>query len=310
MDSTPPVLSSAPDAPPPAGSAPSLRAAPGSVATSSDTPAEGAAPAIDLAARRRLWLWLALAGVLGVAGALPYLLPLLRASLATSAAAGKTVPALWVVALAQVGQICLLAAASAWVGTRAAPVSGLDAPFFRALAERRPAGRSLFAEVPRALLWGTAFSAAILLLNHLAAPLLPDALQRHAPPAMALGEKLVSFAQGASSAFYGGIVEELLLRWCVLALIAAGLWKLGARGAGAFWAANLLAAILFGAGHLPAVRALGLPLTLGTIGYIVAGNAIGGLVCGWQLRRRGLEAGMITHGWGDVCLHAFPLLFC
>ena len=266
------------------------------------------APAVDRAARRRLWLILSLAGVLGIAGALPYLLPLLRASLAPAIAAGRPVPALWIVALAQVGQISVLASLASWVGTRAAPVTGLDAPFFRALAERRPAGRSLLAEVPRALLLGTAFSAAILLLNHFAAPLLPEALQRHAPPPMALGERLVSFAQGASSAFYGGLVEELLLRWCVLALIAAGLWRLGARGAGAFWAANVLSAALFGAGHLPAVRALGIPLTPVIASYIVAGNALGGLICGWLFRRRGLEAGMLAHGWGDVCLHALPLV--
>ena len=241
--------------------------------------------------------------------ALPYLLPFLRASLAPAIAAGKAVPALWVVALAQVGQIGVLASIAAFVGVRAAPVTGLDAPFFRALAERCPPGRSLLAEVPRALLLGTAFSLAVLLLNHLASPFLPDALQRHAPPPMALGDQLTALARGASSAFYGGIVEELLLRWCLLGLFAAGLWKLGARGAGAFWAANLLSAMLFGAGHLPAVRALGIPLTLGTTAYLVAGNLIAGLVCGWQLRRRGLEAGMITHGWGDVCLHALPLVF-
>lgn len=304
--------------------APALPAAPGiSLRTPapSPQPAAGAsgpvppvAPAaraasVDRAARLRLWLWLSLAGFVGVAASLPYLTPLLRASLANAAAAGKTVPALWVVALAQVGQIGLLASIASFLGTRAAPVSGLDAPFFRALAERRPAGPSLIAEVPRALLLGTLFSAAILLLNHLAAPLLPEALRHNALPPMALGEKLISFAQGASSAFYGGIVEELLLRWCVLALLAAGLWKLGARGAGAFWAANVLSAILFGAGHLPAVRSLGIPLTLGTVGYIVGANAIGGLVCGWLFRRRGLEAGMIAHGWGDVCLHALPLVY-
>ena len=261
----------------------------------------------EKSARLRLWLLLTAAALVAACLTIPYLLPLIAAGLEKARAAGRTVPPLGVAVLAQVLQVTLLASLAAWLGALAAPLTGLDAPFFRALASRRGAGRRLVDEVPRALAWGTLLSLGVLALNHFAGPMLPDALRRHAPPAMAVGDRLLATAVGASSAFYGGVVEELLLRWGLLALLAAGLAKAGLRDTAGFWLANLLAALLFGAGHLPAANAIAGPLGgFGTL-YIVAGNSLAGLVCGWLFKRRGLEAAMIAHAWGDVCLHAFPL---
>jgi hypothetical protein len=270
-------------------------------------PVAPAPQAFDKAARRRLWLLLSAAALVAACLTTPYLLPLISAGLEKARAAGRPVPPLAVAVLAQVLQVTVLASIAAWLGALAAPLTGLDAPFFRALATGRSAGRSLRAEVPRALVLGTAFSAGVLALNHFAGPLLPEALRHHALPATALADRLLATAVGASSAFYGGVVEELLLRWGLLALLAAGLAKAGLRDTAGFWLANLLAALLFGAGHLPAANALAGPLgAFGTV-YILAGNSLAGLVCGWLFKRRGLEAAMIAHAWGDVCLHALPL---
>ncbi len=175
-------------------------------------------------------------------------------------------PPLGVAVLAQVLQVTVLASLAAWLGALAAPLTGLDAPFFRALASRRGAGRRLVDEVPRALAWGTLLSLGVLALNHFAGPMLPEALRRHAPPAMAVADRLLATAVGASSAFYGGVVEELLLRWGLLALLAAGLAKAGLRDTAGFWLANLLAALLFGTGHLPAANAIAGPLGAGVFG--------------------------------------------
>jgi hypothetical protein len=270
-------------------------------------PPEKRPAGLEPAARKRLWLWLSAAALASACLSVPYLLPLLASGLAKAQAAGRSAPPLAVAVLAQVLQISLLASLAAFLGARAAPVTGLDAPFFRALAERRTAGRRLLAEVPRALLLGTLFSVAVLALNQLAGPALPEALRHHAPPVLTSSQRLLAVATGATSAFYGGVVEELLLRWCLLALLAAGLSKAGLRGAGGFWVANVASAILFGAGHLPAAAAIAGPLNAATVLYLLAGNSIAGLACGWLFRRRGLEAAMIAHAWGDVCLHALPL---
>jgi hypothetical protein len=73
--------------------------------------------------------------------------------------------------------------------------------------------------------------------------------------------------QGLLASFYGGFNEEALLRLFVMTLIgaigAAVYKKMDQKlPAGIFWVANILAAILFGLGHLPTTKAIGLPMDL------------------------------------------------
>ena len=58
--------------------------------------------------------------------------------------------------------------------------------------------------------------------------------------------------------------------------------------------AIILAALLFGVGHLPAT-ALIVPLTPVVIARAIVLNGIGGLLFGWLYWRRSLEAAMIAH---------------
>jgi membrane protease YdiL (CAAX protease family) len=210
---------------------------------------------------------------------------------------------------AQLIQLSLMVMFASWAGSRLAPKTGLDAPFLRAWLEKRTPARSFASGVPLALLLGGIFSALIIAINLLASPHLPEALRQPVLPVLSIGGKLLELGKGASSAFYGGIVEELLLRWGLLAALAALFKRLGANPVATFWWANGLSALLFGAGHLPAVAMLGAALTPLVIAYIVLANALAGLVCGWLFWRRGLETAMVAHAAGDVCLHALPLLF-
>ncbi|HRI49762.1 MAG TPA: CPBP family glutamic-type intramembrane protease [Pseudomonadota bacterium] len=69
----------------------------------------------------------------------------------------------------------------------------------------------------------------------------------------------------------------------------------------------LLAALIFGAGHLPAAAAL-LPITPLFLARTLVLNGLVGTVCGWLFWRRGLEAAMIAHLSADLVLHvAVPL---
>ncbi len=269
----------------------------------------GSAPAATKREGARLWPLLALAGPLGFCGALPYFIPLLQQAAATARAAGKSVPPFAVVLAGQLIQVSLFALLAAWAGARLASRTGFDAPYLRARLEHRPAARRFAAELPLALLLGALFSAAILGLNALAGPHLPEAMRVQAAPALGAAATAGAFFRGASSLFYGGLFEELLLRWGVLSALAALCGLLGARGTLGFWLANVVTALLFGLGHLPAVHALGIPLDALVVAYVVLANGLAGLACGWLLRRRGLESAMVAHGFGDLCLHALPLLF-
>lgn len=99
---------------------------------------------------------------------------------------------------------------------------------------------------------------------------------------------------------YGGVTEEILLRWGAMGVSAWGLWRLmGRRRAGvAVTVAAVLAALLFGWAHVPAVAALIEP-TPAIVARTVALNAVAGLVYARLFWRHHLEAAMLAH----VCSH-------
>lgn len=118
--------------------------------------------------------------------------------------------------------------------------------------------------------------------------------------------------KGFLASFYGGITEELLLRLFVMSLFAWLGSFINKTSDGKpthiiFWIANILAAILFGIGHLPAVSVL-LPLTTLVVIRTVVLNAVGGIIFGWLYQSRGLESAMIAHFSADIILHVLLAL--
>ena len=130
-----------------------------------------------------------------------------------------------------------------------------------------------------------------------------------------LGDKAAGLAQSAQPAawkgllasFYGGIAEEIQLRLLVMSLIA---WlgsfisktSEGKPTSAVFWIANILAAVLFGLGHLPATANI-LPLTPLVITRAIVLNGVGGVIFGWLYWKRGLESAMVAHFSADLILH-------
>jgi Type II CAAX prenyl endopeptidase Rce1-like len=245
--------------------------------------------------RLRLWALLVAAAALAYVATAPFLATVVEALLRRRSASISV----FVVLVAQGIQAVLLSTLFAWIGVVCAPRVGLDAPVFRRLAEgrRREAARQLSSVVAAAALVGIGTGIALSLFTR--------GFQSRLPK---LSTPSVTFSAGAATAVYAGVVEELDVRWGVLSAV---LWL--ARRAGmrdGFPVANVAAAILFGAAHLPLVAFAGAPLTAATVAFVVGGNALGGLIFGWLFRRRGLEAAMIAHAAADLWLHAVaPLLF-
>ena len=99
---------------------------------------------------------------------------------------------------------------------------------------------------------------------------------------------------------YGGITEEVLLRWGLMTVLAWLAWrfvqgKRGAAGAGLVWLGIVASALLFGIGHLPVASYLVGSLTAVVVFFVVGVNAAFGLLFGWLYWRRGLESAMIAH---------------
>lgn len=96
---------------------------------------------------------------------------------------------------------------------------------------------------------------------------------------------------------YGAIAEELIMRYGLLSLFV---WMLTAPFKRALphplvvWVMITFVAVLFGAGHLPAMAQL-TELTGPIIARTIALNAALGIVVGWLLWKRGLEASVMAH---------------
>lgn len=118
--------------------------------------------------------------------------------------------------------------------------------------------------------------------------------------------------RGFLSAFYGGIVEEVMMRLFLMTMLV---W-LGTRlfqgrdgrpNAAILWAAVLISGLALGLGHLPTAIALGIPLTPLYVARTIILNAIG-IIFGWLYWRRGLESAMAAHFATDIVLHMIGAL--
>ncbi|MCM1227138.1 MAG: CPBP family glutamic-type intramembrane protease [Clostridium sp.] len=113
----------------------------------------------------------------------------------------------------------------------------------------------------------------------------------------------------AASLLYGGIIEELMMRLFLMSLIAWILWKLFFRKydkehipAKVFVIANLAAALLFAAGHIPAtISAFGTltPLILFRCFLL---NGAGGIVFGRLYRKYGIQYAMTGHAMFHIVM--------
>lgn len=226
----------------------------------------------------------------GLPGVIAVNLMLLPAMLA-----GKALPVpMWVTQLASTLQLCVMLTVALCVGAFLAPKVGLRTPLLTAWASRTPlaqAGKTLV--VPG--LVGGMLGAAIILL-----------LAQFTPPEMKTDVQIPALVR----VLYGGVTEELLMRWGFMSLVAWVLWRLFQRSAAkpsaaVIVSAIILAALLFGASHLPAAALLVKQLTPGVIAWVITGNAAFSLIAGWLYWKVGLEAAIIAH----ITTHIGILLF-
>jgi hypothetical protein len=250
----------------------------------------------------RIFFILWIASVLGTIAILPYVLEL-QADALEQLDLPIPFPALIAVQIIQSG---LMFGVLIFLGMLLAGRIGLGTPILDSVTRGESASGKLRAILPISI--GLGVLAALLMITldlHVFQPILirelgekADILSQTAQPAA---------WKGFLASFYGGIVEEILLRLFVMSLLAwlgsfVNKTKDGKPTNAIFWIANILAAVLFGVGHLPAA-ALVLPLTTLLIVRIVMLNALGGIVFGWLYQKHGLESGMIAHFSADIVLH-------
>ena len=130
-----------------------------------------------------------------------------------------------------------------------------------------------------------------------------------------LPEAFVTFGESfqptlAARFLYGGITEEILMRFGLMTLIVFIASK-AVKGTpdGVYWLGIVLAAIMFAMGHLPVAFVAVDSLTLGLFAYIMIGNIVGGLIFGWLYWKYGLESAFLGHIFAHVVMVSLePLL--
>lgn len=209
--------------------------------------------------------------------------------------------ATWKLALANVGLVLVLYGALAFAGDALGRRAGLPG----AVRPQATAAELWLRPVPVGLAAGLAFVA----LDRLTAAVSDFPGFQHPP-----------FPSSLLASLTAAIGEEIAFRLFLLSLWAfllSGLARLlgrpGLRPA-ALWAANVLAAVAFAAGHLASAMALAgvtspadLPTAELVEGLVLNGGL--GLLAGRATMRHGLPAAASVHFWADMVWHvAFPLL--
>ncbi|PPS43267.1 CPBP family intramembrane glutamic endopeptidase [Chroococcidiopsis sp. TS-821] len=200
---------------------------------------------------------------------------------------------LWSIKLLSLIQPTILLSIAVLIGVTLAHKVGLSAPLAEAVAYGTSIARAIQPQVIPGIIGGLVGSIALITIEFFTKPLLPlDFVLK--------GEAFSNNTSFLTRILYGGITEELLLRWGVMTLFVWIGWYIFAKGQGepsvyCFVAAIALSAFLFGLGHLPLVFALGTPVTTLVVAYVIIGNSVFGLIAGYLYWYLGLEAAMIAH---------------
>jgi len=119
-----------------------------------------------------------------------------------------------------------------------------------------------------------------------------------------------------ASVLYGGIVEELMLRLFMMSLVTLILWKLFGRKYSkeeipnaVYMSANIICALLFAAGHLPATISMfgGLSALILIRCFLL--NGVFGIVFGWLYQKYGIQYAFVGHAGTHIVSKLIWLVF-
>lgn len=108
---------------------------------------------------------------------------------------------------------------------------------------------------------------------------------------------------------YGGITEEVMMRWGVMSLICWSTLRLTRIPVSAMpewvaWIGILLSAFVFAFGHLPSAMLIH-NLDMMLVCRIFVLNSLAGTLFGWLFWRYSLESAFVAHGFVHVAFYVF-----
>jgi len=208
----------------------------------------------------------------------------------------------------QIAEQVLMFALVIAIGLFFANRSGLGMPILSARLNGESVAGKILKVLPISIALGVIASLLIIALDvYIFQPALVAELGNKASVLSSASAATPAAWKGFLASFYGGIDEEILLRLCLMSFLAWLGRFISKTSEGkptliVFWVANLLAAILFGLGHLPATSLL-LTITPLVITRAIVLNGLAGIAFGYLYFTRGLESAMISHFSADIILH-------
>lgn len=246
----------------------------------------------------RLFIILWLAGMTGVLSLLLIDLDALIAILPVPA--GTEIPPIPVLKLLSLIQPAVILSIAVLVGVVLASKVGLSSPVAEAAASGGNLVSAFKPQIVPGIVGGLVGGVSLVLIATLLKPFLsPEVLAR-------LGEfgKILPLL---TRLLYGGIIEELLLRWGLMTLLVWAAWRLFQKGQGRpkaayFVGAILISSLLFAVGHLPVAFMLFSELTFTLTLFVIVANSAFGLIAGYLYWKKGLESAMIAHALTHVVM--------
>ncbi len=199
-------------------------------------------------------------------------------------------------------QPAMILAVAAVIGTALAPAVGLRSPAAEAAASGENVMPALGPQILPGIIGGIIGGAAIVLTAAMWTPVLPQDVvetvsqfQNLTPLTMRL--------------LYGGITEEILIRWGLMTLLVWAGFRFFQKGrsrpgTAVFAAAILISSLTFGIAHLPLAFLLVPEPTAPLIFYVIAANSLFGFVAGFLYWKRGLESAIIAHMTAHLVMYA------
>jgi membrane protease YdiL (CAAX protease family) len=235
---------------------------------------------------RKSFLFLWIISVLSVGAGIPYAFELQKEVIAS---APFPLPALVLITLAQTAVMLGLAT---YIGKKLSTAIGMEV---FALKKDKP-GQILKFGVPMGIFAAAAIYIADLYFSSVLTPQL------------SIGSVQPALWKTLLASFYGGVVEEVLMRLFLMTFVVWVISKVfrverPIQNKTVMWGAIVVAAIIFGLGHLPVTAAITAITPLIVIRAITL-NGIGGLIFGWLYWRKGLEYGVVAHFTADIFLLA------
>lgn len=234
------------------------------------------------------------AAMIGVCAVIPYQMKMIEGKLEKARATStKKIPSKPVLILLSIIQSALLFGVATGIGLWLAPKVNLHWWIITHWLTGQTIPFSISSALIIAIASGIVIALVIVGLDH---------LFRAKMPPIQEDSQIPGPIHGFFASFYGGIAEEVLLRLFLLTLFLFLFQRIGWQDLFSFWVANILTAILFGVGHLPAAKNLFGLNSIVVLRTIIL-NAIGGIVFGYLYWQYSLEIAMVSHFSADIVIH-------